>query len=105
MPLLKHFLRKRITIGIAFGIKPGTGIAVVVPGTAKIAVGLQHGGMHTQVGKALDLVDSGHARADDDGFVVRYLCARHWRLLLGCTFGLGTLRFYGVAPIKGLCEL
>ena len=72
MPLLEQFLRKRIAIGVAFGIEPRAGIAVPVPGAAEIGGGIQHQCIDPEVGQSLDLVDAGNTGADHDDFVVRF---------------------------------
>ena len=77
VPLVEQFLRERIAVGVALGVEPGSRIAVPVPGAAEVGRGVEHQGVDAEVGQPLDLIDSGHTRANDDDFVVRLACLRH----------------------------
>ena len=70
VPFVQKLAREGVAVGPALRIEARPGIAVPVPGAAEIAAGLEHGGLDAEVDQALDLVDAGDARADDDGFVV-----------------------------------
>ena len=71
VPFIQQILGEREAIGVAFRVEAGSGIAVPVPGSAEIGGGLEHGGIHSEVGQKFDLIDSGHSGADDDYLVVR----------------------------------
>src|SRR6185295_12933153 len=70
VPFVQKLAREGVAVGPALRIEARAGIAVPVPGAAEVAAGLEHGGLDAEVEQALDLVDAGDARADDDGFVV-----------------------------------
>src|SRR5690606_10886206 len=62
---------------IALGIEARAGIAIVVPGTAQVGRGFEHGGAKAEIDEALDLVDAGDARADHDRIKARLGRLRH----------------------------
>src|SRR5690349_16672511 len=70
-PLLEQLLRKGIGVGIAFGIKPGAGIAVPVPGAADAAAGLEYPRPHPQLAQPVELIQAGNAGADDYGIKIQ----------------------------------
>ena len=71
VPLVEHFPRERVAVGVALRIEARAGVAVVVPGAAEVGVRLEDRGVHPEVGEALDLVDAGHPGPDHDDFEVR----------------------------------
>jgi hypothetical protein len=70
-PFLQQLLRKRVTVGIALGIEARAGIAIPVPGAADVGPSLEHPHAKTLFAQPVELVQPRHARADDDGVVVR----------------------------------
>jgi len=44
-----------------------------VPCAAEIGAGLEDGGLDPEIDQALDLIEAGDARADDDDFVVLHV--------------------------------
>ena len=74
LPFLQQLLRERIAIGIALRIEARAGIAIPVPGAADIGASLEYPHAKTLFAQPVELVQARHARADDDGVVVR-----NWR--------------------------
>src|SRR4029078_185876 len=71
VPFLQKLLRKRVAVGIAFGIEARAGIPVPVPGAADIGRCLEHPDAQTLLAQPVELVQARHARADDDGVEIR----------------------------------
>ena len=79
VPLVEQLFRKGITVGVALGVEPRAGVAIPVPGSAEVRRGIQHKGIHPEIGQPLDLVNARHARAHDDDLVVRLDAVGHAR--------------------------
>ena len=71
IPFLQQFLRKRITVGPAFGIETGTGVAIPVPGAPDIGAGFQDQRLEAKRAQPVQLIQAGDASADDDGIVIQ----------------------------------
>src|SRR5262249_28071577 len=54
------------------GIEAAAGIAVPVPCAAEIGGRFKHGGVDAEIDQPLDLVDAGHAGADDNDLVMGF---------------------------------
>ena len=70
VPFFEQFVGERVAVGVALGVEAAAGVAVPEPGAAEVAAHLEHGRVDTALGQPVHLVDAGHARADDDDFVV-----------------------------------
>src|SRR5690606_27100755 len=79
-------------IRIALGIEARAGIAIVVPGTAQVGRGFEHGGAKAEIDEALDLVDAGDARADDDRIKVRLRRLLHAAVSVPARPGVSSFR-------------
>ena len=73
LPFIQQLLREGIAVGIALGIETCAGVAVPEPGAADIGPGLEHPHPHSQLAQPVELVEAGHARANDDGIVIENL--------------------------------
>jgi hypothetical protein len=72
VPLLQEFLGERIAIAVAFGIEARAGIAIPVPGASHAAAFLIHAHLQPELAQTVELIQTGHARADDDRVELRY---------------------------------
>ena len=66
VPFVEQFLGKGVAVGPTFGVKPRAGITVPVPGTADTGAGLEHPRRQAEFAQAVELIEAGHPRADDD---------------------------------------
>jgi hypothetical protein len=63
IPLVEQFLRKRIAVGMALGIKAGAWIPVPVPGAADPGGGLEDPDPQPELAQLIELVEPGNAGA------------------------------------------
>src|ERR1700712_4810436 len=66
VPFVEQFLRKGVAIGPAFGVEPGAGITIPVPGTAYIGASLEHPRRQAEFTQPVELIEAGNTGADDD---------------------------------------
>ncbi len=66
VPFVEQFLRKGVAVGPTFGVKPGAGITVPVPGAADTGAGLEHPRRQAKFAQAVELIEAGNPGADDD---------------------------------------
>ena len=69
-PFLQDFVGKGVAVGVAFGIEAGAGIAVPIPGAADAGAGFEDMGVEAEAAEAEELVEAGHAGADDERVVM-----------------------------------
>src|SRR6185503_9821213 len=69
-PFVQQLLAEGVAVGVALGIEAAARIAVPVPGAADAGAGLEHPDRLPQLPKAVELVQTGNARPDDDGVEV-----------------------------------
>ena len=77
VPFVEQFLRKGVSVGPTFGVKPGAGITVPEPGTADTGAGLEHPRRQAKFAQAVELIEAGNPGADDDRVEIGdQLCGR-----------------------------
>ena len=90
IPLVEHFLREGIAIGIALGIETAAGITIPVPCTADSGSSLQDPHAQAQRAQPIKLVKARHAGADDDDIEIQCRRGRGARVgFLHCHGSIG----------------
>ena len=85
VPFVQQLLAEGVAVGIALGIEAAARIAVPVPRAADAGPGFEHPDPLAQLPQAVELVQTGDARSDDDRVVVQAL--RRFRTAHGCGRG------------------
>ena len=77
VPFVEQFLRKGISVRPTFGVKPGAGITVPVPGTADAGASLEHPRRQAKFAQAVELIKAGDPGTNDDRVEIGgQLCGR-----------------------------
>src|SRR3546814_6346139 len=66
LPLVEQLAREEVAVAVALRVEAGARVAVPVPGAPDAAAGLDQRGGEALLEGAVELVDAGDARADDE---------------------------------------
>jgi hypothetical protein len=67
IPFLEQLRREGIAVGIALRVEAGAGIPVPIPCAADAGARLEHPHLEAELAQLVELIEAGHAGADDDG--------------------------------------
>src|SRR4051812_12463986 len=70
IPFLEQFLRERVAVGPALGVKARARISVPIPSAADTAAGLEDPHAQAELSQFVELVEPGNTGADDDSIEI-----------------------------------
>src|SRR5262245_1792898 len=71
VPRVEQRLRERVTVGPAFGIKPGTRVSIPIPRATDPAAGFECAHPKSELAQLVELIESRNARTDHDGVEIQ----------------------------------